>query len=250
MRIGLAIASTLAADDTLWGFISNAIKHADTPGKWLALPFFTILMAYVYLPRFLIGIVIVVGVLALVKPQVRASRLVRSGLALFALGLAVLTVAGRFNDNALGAGFLFAFTSPIAAVMMMLGAAGALLKRSDTRLNRDIAALVASAERARPFWPDEPPLPDVDFVARHGSRAGLALVALLGNELNDPSATPPSLHVEQQAALALCKIYGVLPTAGETIRDARSTPQERGHVAGFWRRKVSATSASSPSAQR
>ena len=250
MRIGLAIASTLAADDTLWGFISNAIRHADTPGKWLALPFFTILMAYVYLPRFLIGIVIVVGVLALVKPQVRASRLVRSGLALFALGLAVLTVAGRFNDNALGAGFLFAFTSPIAAVMMMLGAAGALLKRSDTRLNRDIAALVASAERARPFWPDEPPLPDVDLVARHGSRAGLALVALLGNELNDPSATPPSLHVEQQAALALCKIYGVLPTAGETIRDARSTPQERGHVAGFWRRKVSATSASSPSAQR
>ena len=45
MRIGVAIVSTLATDDTLWGFISNAIRHADTPGKWLALPFFTILAA-------------------------------------------------------------------------------------------------------------------------------------------------------------------------------------------------------------
>ena len=240
MSIGLAIVSTLAADDTLWGFISNAVKHADTPGKWLALPFFTILMAYVYLPRLLIGIVIVVGLLALVKPRVRESRLVRSGLALFALGLAVLTVAGRFNDNALGAGFLFALTSPIAAVMMVLGAMGALLKRSDTRLNRDIATLVESAERSRPFWPDDPPLPEVDLVATHGSRAGSALVALLGDEGDDPSATPRNLHVEQQAELALCKIYGVLPTAGETIRDARSTPQENDHVTAFWRRKVRA----------
>ena len=242
MSIGLAIVSTLAADDTLWGFISNAIKHADTPGKWLALPFFTIMMAYLYLPRFLIGVVIVVGVLALVKPQVRDSRLVRSGLALFVLGFAVLTVAGRVNDNSLGAGFLFAFTSPIAAVMMLLGAMGALLKRSDTRLNRDIAALMQSAERSHPFWPDEPPLPEVDLVATHGSRAGSALVALLGQELDDPSVTPRNLHVEQQAELALCRIYGVLPTAGETIRDARSTPEESGHVTGFWRRKVSATS--------
>jgi hypothetical protein len=30
----------------------------------------------------------------------------------------------------------------------------------------------------------------------------------------------------------------VLPTAGETIRDARSTPQESDHVTAFWRRKV------------
>src|SRR3954466_15751975 len=111
MRIGLAIVSTLATDDTLWEFITNAIRHADTPGKWLALPFFTILMAYLYLPRLLLWIVALVGVLALVRPPVRDSRLVRSGLALFVLGFAVLTVAGRFNDNALGAGFLFAFTS-------------------------------------------------------------------------------------------------------------------------------------------
>ena len=65
---------------------------------------------------------------------------------------------------------------------------------------------------------------------------------ILGAELDDPSSTNPrNVHVEQQAALALCKIYSVLPTAGETVRDARTTPQDNGHVNGFWRRKVSAT---------
>ena len=227
-------------DDTLWGFFKNSIRHADTPGKWLALPFFMMLMAYVYLPRLSLGIVVVVGGLALVKPQVRDSRLVRIGLALFGLGFVTLTVAGRFNSNPLGAGFLFAFTSPLAAVMMTLGALKALLKKTDTRLNRDIAALIASAEGSRPIWPDEPPLPEVDRVATHGARAGSALVALLAAEPGDPSSTNPSgLHVEQQAELALCKIYRVLPTAGETIRDARSTPQENSRVTGFWRRKVS-----------
>jgi hypothetical protein len=66
-------------------------------------------------------------------------------------------------------------------------------------------------------------------------------VELLGTELDDPSKTkPPAVHVEQQAALALCRIYSVLPTAGETVRDAQSTPQEQSQVSGFWRRKVSA----------
>jgi hypothetical protein len=153
-----------------------------------------------------------------------------------------LVVAGRFSDNPLGAGFLFAFTTPLGAVMMLLGAMQALLERPDKRLNRDIAASVTSAEGARPVWPDEPPVPEVDRVATHGPRAGSALLVLLAAEPDDPSsASPRNVHVEQQAALALCKIYSVLPTAGETVRDARSTPQENSQVTGFWRRKVSAT---------
>ena len=67
-------------------------------------------------------------------------------------------------------------------------------------------------------------------------------MALLELELDDSSSTSPrNVHVEQQAELALCKIYGVLPTAGETVRDARSTPQDDSPVSGFWRRKLSAT---------
>jgi hypothetical protein len=118
-----------------------------------------------YLPRLVFGMVIGVGVLALVKPEVRRSRLVRGGLVLVSVGWVALVVAGRFNDNPLGFGFLFAFTTPLGAVMMLAGAIGALLKRTDTRLNRDIAALVTSAEGSRPVWPDQPPLPEVDASA-------------------------------------------------------------------------------------
>jgi hypothetical protein len=229
-------------DDTPWGFFRKNVKHADSLGKWVALLFFTTMLTYLYLPRLSLGIVIVVGVLAVVSPQVRASRLVRIGLVFFLLAFVVLNVAGRFTNNPLGAGFLFAFMSPLAAVMMLLGAMRALLKKSDKRLNRDIAALVASAESSRPLWPDEPPLPEVDQIATHGSRAGSALLVLLGVEPYDPSGTNPrDLHVEQQAELALCRIYSVPPTAGETVRDARSTPQENTQVTGFWRRKVRAT---------
>lgn len=232
-------------DDTPWGFFTKNIKHANSLGKWLALIFFTVMLTYMYLPRLVFGIVIVVGVLALIKPQVRNSQLVRIGLALFFLGFVALNVAGRFNNNPLGFGFLFAFLSPLAAVLMLLGAVKASLKKTDKRLNRDIAALVASAESSRPVWPDEAPLPEVDRVATtHGSRAGPALVALLGAEHDDPSGTDSgNIHVQQQAALVLCKVYGVLPTAGATVPDARSTPPDARQVSGFWRRKLSAAKA-------
>ena len=175
-------------------------------------------------------------------PRVRHSKLVRAGLVLVAIGWLALGVAGRFNDNALGFGFLLAFTTPLGAAMMLLGAMQALLKRTDRRLNQDIAALVATAEGSRPLWPDEPPLPEIDRVATHGTRAGAALIALLeAGADHSSSATPRNVHVEQQAALALCKIYSVLPTAGETVSDARSTPQENSQVTGFWLRKVRAT---------
>ena len=231
-------------DDTPWGFFREHVKRADSLGKWLSLIVFTIALTYFYIPRLLIGSVVVVGVLALIKPQVRHSRLVRSGLVLVLLGFVALAVGSRFTDNPVGAGLLLSFTTPLGAMMMVLGAMQVFLegamKKTDKRLNRDIAALVASAESSRPVWPDEPALPEVDLVATHGSRAGSALVMLLGADLDDPSGTSArSVHVEQQAELALCKIYRVLPTAGETVRDARSSPQETNHVSGFWRRMVS-----------
>jgi hypothetical protein len=231
-----------ADDDTPWGFFTKNIKHADTVGKWLALIFFTTMLTYLYLPRLVLGVVIVVAGLALVQPRVRHSKLVRGGLVLVSIGWVALAVAGRFNDNPLGFGFLLAFTTPLGAAMMLLGAMQALFTRTDRRLNRDIAALVAAAEASSPLWPDEPPLPEIDRVATHGMRAGSALMGLLETKAADPSsAASRSVHVEQQAALALCKIFSVLPTAGETVRDARSTPQENEQVTAFWRRKVRAT---------
>ncbi len=251
----VAIAAALqpprpSENDSPWRFFREHVKHADSPGKWLSLIVFTIAMTYFYLPRLVFSGVIVVGVLAVIKPQVRHSWLVRSGLMLVLLGFVALAAGSRFSDNPVGAGLLLSLTTPFGALLMVLGvtkvfldgAMQALPRKADTRMNGDIAALVDSAESSRPFWPDAPPLPEVDRVAAHGSRAGSALVVLLGGEPDDASSTNPrSVHVEQQAALALCKIYRVLPTAGETVRDARSTSPENGHVSRFWRRKVSAS---------
>ena len=225
--------------DTPWQFFSTNVRRADSLGKWLALIFFTMVLTALYVPRLLRGVVVLVGVLALVVPRVRHSRLVRIGFAVFLLGVVPLAVAGRLlTDNALGFGFFYAFTQPIAAVMMALGAIQALLT-VDNGLDRDVAALVAAAERSRPVWPDEPPLPEVHRVAARGRRAGRALVDVLGTDPGHASgASRRNVPVEQQAELALCEIYGVLPTAGETVYDAGSTREENSQVGAFWRRKV------------
>lgn len=61
-------------DDSPWRFFKENLGRADSIGKWLALIFFTTVLTALYVPRLLNGIVIAVGVLALVKPQVRKSR--------------------------------------------------------------------------------------------------------------------------------------------------------------------------------
>ena len=203
-------------DDTPWRFFLDNVRHADSLAKWLALIFFTIVLIALYASQFLTAVLAAVGVLALFSHRVRSSRLVRGGFALVLAGLVPLVVAGRFlSDNPLGFGFLYAFTRPVAAGMMAVGAMLALLK-TDKRMKRDIAALINAASDRRPVWPDHPPLPQVDHVARHGSRAAHALVALLPSESDDASADgSPDLHVEQQVELTLCRIYGVLPASGE-----------------------------------
>lgn len=243
----LAAPSTMTAtvslqpkdDETPWGFFIENIGKANSLGKWLALIFFTVVLTALHLPLLWKYIVIAVGVLALLVPRVRRSRLVLAGLALLLVGLVPLFVAGQFNSNPLGFGFLFAFTQPLAAILMALGATSALFRRTDRRLNESVAALVAVARGSRPVWPDDPPLPEVGRVAERGSVAGPALVALLGPENDEPSAPDQwDPHVEQQAQLALCRIYGVMPQAGETVADARLSRAENRAARQFWRAKV------------
>ena len=226
-----------ADDDTPWGFFKEHSRHVDSLWKWLGLIFFTILLSGVYALQYLPAIAIAVAVLALISRRVRGSWLVKGGLALFFGARAALAIAGRFGDNALGIGFLYAFATPIAVMMMIAGALLALLK-TNRGMKRDIAALVAAANERRPVWPDQPQLPQVDRVWRHGSRAARALVDLLGPESDDPSSGDRNVHVEQQAELALCRIYGVSSANGETVSDARSLSDANRTVREFWRRRV------------
>ena len=67
-------------------------------------------------------ILIALAALAATRPQVRRSRLVRAGFGLLLVGFVPLVVVGTFiTDNPVGLGFLFAFLTPIAALLIVSG---------------------------------------------------------------------------------------------------------------------------------
>jgi len=63
----------------------------------------------------------------LFSPTVRRSRLARTGTGLVVLGVVPLLIAGIFDANPLGFGFLFASLTPVGALLIVSGAIAALL---------------------------------------------------------------------------------------------------------------------------
>jgi hypothetical protein len=177
--------------------------------------------------------VVILVVVAVIRPEARESRLVRSGAAV------LLTTAGLLAVlPGLGTGLLFLFSAPIALLLILMGTIVSVVK-AGSHVREDVAALAAAARRTTHLWPDSPALPQVDRVAKSGPRAGAALVALLRFEseaqLSDETWSP---NVEQQAALALCAIYGERPAGGATVYDMGATPAENSRVKPFWEARV------------
>lgn len=75
-------------------------------------------------------------------------------------------------------------------------------------MKADVDRLVRAAEQLTGVWPTQPPppIPEVALVARHGKAVVPLLTALLSD---DPNAERDQKRwkVQQQAALALCRIY-------------------------------------------
>ena len=46
------------------------------------------------------------------------------------------------------------------------------------------------------------------------------------------------LQLEQQAALALCRIYGETASSGRTVYGPRATPSENRRVKAFWTARI------------
>lgn len=137
--VGL-FAKPLPDEGTPWEFFRGGAAHTDSPLKLTGLVFFTIVLAGMNLmataARLRVGplvpiLIVAVAALAIVSPNVRRSRLVRAGFGLLLLALLPLAVAGSFvTDNPVGFGFLFAFLTPIGAVLIV---AGAILALTATR---------------------------------------------------------------------------------------------------------------------
>ena len=137
-------------DETAWTFFRDHIGQTDSPAKWFALIFFTVIYLYFDMMRFpwVVPMVLApVVILAVMMPRVRESRLVRFGVVVLVLGWIPLLLASALGeDNALGAGFLFAFAMPIGFLALVIGTIVAVVK-----------TLLKGAERVLTYTPGDDP---------------------------------------------------------------------------------------------
>jgi hypothetical protein len=105
-------------------------------------------------------------------------------------------------------------------------------------MQEDVDRLVRAAELLTGTWSSQapPPISEVALVARHGVRAAPLLVALLSDDPN-LERDRRRWKVQQQAALALSRIYEESPHCGRAYCDG--DPQERiGRVKEGWLRVI------------
>ena len=129
------VARPLPGEQTPWEFFRDAVPHIDSIGKGLALAFFTTMLTFMNFMAaiatlrlsFLLPVALIaLASSAVLSPAVWQSRLVRVGFGLVALGVVPLIIAGRFTDNPLGFGFLFAFLTPVGGLLIVTGTIFAL----------------------------------------------------------------------------------------------------------------------------
>jgi len=129
--------------------------------------------------------------------------------------------------------------------MMLLIAVALLiaLPMSETQvpsaaMKADVDRLVQAAEQLAGGWPSQPPpaIPEVVLVARHGKAVVPLLTALLSD---DPNAERDQKRwkVQQQASLALCRIYSESTHCGRTYCDG-DPPERIGNVKRSWLAKI------------
>ena len=135
------VARPLPGEQTPWEFFRDAVPHIDSIGKGLALAFFTTMLTFMNFMAviaklrlsFLLPVLLIaLASSAVFSPAVRQSRFVRVGFGLVALGVVPLIIAGRFTNNPLGFGFLFAFLTPVGGLLIVSGAVFALAAKQSS----------------------------------------------------------------------------------------------------------------------
>ena len=110
-------------------------------------------------------------------------------------------------------------------------------------MQADLDRLIRAAQSRTASWPSQPPppVPEVAVVVRHGRAIVPLLMALLSD---DPNAERNSRQwrVQQQAALALIRIYDLSGPCGRAYCDG-DPPERIGNVRDGWRRVIAADTA-------
>jgi len=133
---------------------------------------------------------------------------------------------------------LLVFASPAIAQTNKDEAAAKLkpAPSADSAMRADVNRLIQRANALERIWPWEQ-LPDaeLDRVARYGKRVVPLLLELLPDDPEASSA--PDYRVQQNAALVLCRIYGVQDFFGNIYGNRASEAINRS-IRGFWLSKV------------
>ena len=105
------------------------------------------------------------------------------------------------------------------------------------QMHQDVAKLIELAKKRDTLWPWKGPEPEVERVVKYGEAVAPLLLTHL---VEDPDTSDVKqeidLNVQQQVALALCKIYKV--REGEHVYSNRATRAKNASVKKFWTLKV------------
>ena len=107
-------------------------------------------------------------------------------------------------------------------------------------MEADVAHFVSQASELRQLWPWQPAIPEVSRVVRHGKPVAPLLIPLLADDPDELKPEAPPLAVQQQAAIALCRIFEVPEECGRIYCNrAKQTPDVNRGVKKFWVSRVS-----------
>lgn len=104
-------------------------------------------------------------------------------------------------------------------------------------MKAEVAILVYTAQQRDKLWPWAAELSQVETVAAFGPAIAPLLLELLS--ANPDYDTDADWQVEQQVALALCKIYGVNPEPGRVYMN-RATAETNAQIKPYWTHAVEA----------
>jgi len=125
--------------------------------------------------------------------------------------------------------------------LLLLSIAGAVAgdEPSQDEMRAEVSTLVKAAKELTTLWPWSGPVPEVARVATYGKPIAPLLVSIL---VDDPDSVEErsqevNWNVQQQVALALCKIYGVTDEAGHVYMN-RASREVNARVKQFWIHEV------------
>jgi hypothetical protein len=104
-------------------------------------------------------------------------------------------------------------------------------------MRADVNRLAARAEKLERLWPWQGAIPEVQRVVRHGKAAAPLLLALLDDDPDAGTDGVTEWRVQQQAALALCRIFRVSEECGHIYCNRASREANQG-VKKFWSAQI------------